>query len=142
MLDIFTESTRDPDNFALAAFAHQELGNAEKSMYYREEGRVVVDEFTKDRYLTGDFLAWIASFQAVDQQPDEAIQTLQQAYDRGFRAHPYLVYMPVYDSIRDDPRFKEIIRKMRADTAKMRERVDAARKTGDWESIIARHFED
>jgi len=142
MLDIFTESTRDPDNFALAAFAHQELGNAEKSMYYREEGRVVVDEFTKDRYLTADLLPWIASFQAVDQQPDEAIQTLQQAYDRGFRDHPYLVIMPVYDSIRDDPRFKEIIRKMREDTAKMRERVDAARKTGDWESLIARHFED
>ena len=140
MMDRFTVQVRDPENFALAAFAHQQLGNTEKSESYREEGRVVVDEYMKDRHPYVADLGFIALFQAVDGQADEAIQTLQQAYELGFVDYAYMTYMPLFDSIRNDPRFVELVRNMRADTAKMRERVDAARNSGDWESIIARHF--
>jgi TolB-like protein/tetratricopeptide (TPR) repeat protein len=142
MMDRYTIKSRDPENFAIAAYAHQKLGNSEKSEYYREEGRVVLDEFLTDRYPIAQDLLWVSLFQAVDERVDEAIEALQEIYELGFRDHAYLVYMPLFDSIRDDPRFSELLLNMRTDTAMMRERVDAARETGDWESIIERHFSD
>jgi hypothetical protein len=86
-------------------------------------------------------LEWVTKFLAVDGQIDEAIENLQRMYELGYREHAYLTYMPLFDSLRNDPRFIELIRKMRADTAVMRKRVEAARATGDWDSLIARHFE-
>lgn len=142
MMDQFIVVVPDPENFAFAAYAQEKAGNSEKSMEYLEKGRASVDEFMKDRYPSIMPLEWVTKFLAVDGQIDEAIRNLQRMYELGYRDHAYLTFMPLFDSLRNDPRFGELIRKMRADTAVMRTRVETARATGDWESIIARHFEN
>ena len=141
MMDRFIVDVPDPENFAFAAFAQEKAGNSEKARGYLEEGRVSVDEFMQDRYPSIRPLEWVTKFLAVDGRIDEAIENLQRMYELGYRDHAYLSYMPLFDSLRNDPRFIELIRMMRTDTKVMRKRVEAARATGDWDSIIAKHFE-
>ena len=141
MMDRLIVEVRDPENFALAAYAHEKAGNSEKAKEYLEEGRVVMDEYMKDRYPSIGPLNWTAMFLAVDGRIDQAIENLQRMYELGYRDHASLAYMPVFDSLRNDARFTELMRTMRADTQVMRKRVEAARATGDWESMIARYFD-
>ena len=142
MMDMLIVEVRDPENIALAAYAHEKAGNSEKAKDYLEEGRVVMDEYMKDRYPSIEPLRWTAMFLAVDGRIDQAIENLQRMYELGYRDHASLAFMPLFDSLRNDARFTELMRTMRADTQVMRKRVEAARATGDWDSIIARHFDD
>ena len=131
-------TAKDPENYALAVYAHDKVGNVERAQELRDEGRPFVQEYLQRRGESLQPLTYAALFQAQDGQADLAISNLQRAYDKGYRDHGYLAYMPPFDPIRNDPRFSEILRAMRADTSKMRERVDSARAGGDWESLIAR----
>ena len=132
---------RDPENFAFAAFAYQKLGNKEKAEYHLAEGRIEVEEMLTRRHPTAFEFTIVSLLRSADGQTDEAIDVLQRAYELGFRDHAYLVYMPLYDSLRSDQRFIALVRQMRAETEQMRQRVQTARASGDWESIVVRHFE-
>jgi tetratricopeptide (TPR) repeat protein len=129
---------QDPENYALATYAFSKLGDEDKAQNFREKGRQNADEYLRERDASKDALIFAALFLAMDEQADQAISMLQRAYDKGYRDHGYLAYMPPFDPIRNDPRFGEILRMMRADTQKMRERVDSVRAKGDWESLLAR----
>lgn len=129
---------QDPENYALAAYAHSQLGSTDRALELREKGRENADEFLRSRNESARALVYVALFLAMDEQSDQAIASLQRAYDKGFRNHAYLSYMPPFDPIRNDPRFAEILRLMHADTQEMRERVDTARASGDWESLLVR----
>ena len=124
----------------LVSFIATEEGSSEVA----REGQVAVlaeaalSSTSALRNASAQALIFIALFLAMDEQADQAISVLQRAYDQGFRDHGYLAYMPPYDPIRNDPRFVEILRMIRADTQKMRERVDSVRDNGDWESLLAR----
>jgi TolB-like protein/predicted Zn-dependent protease len=131
-------TAQDPENYALAAYAHSQLGNMDRAKELREKGRENADQFLQRQNGSADALKFTALFLAMDEQPDEAISFLQRLYDKGYRDHAYLSYMPPFDPIRNDPRFVEILRLMHADTQKMRERVDSVRDSGDWESLIER----
>jgi hypothetical protein len=85
---------------------------------------------------------WFAMFEAAVDENDQAMAFLQQAYAKGYLDHSFLVHMPLFDQIRNDPRFVALLEAMLADTDAMRARVDAARESGDWESLIAKYFED
>jgi tetratricopeptide (TPR) repeat protein len=128
----------DPENYALAAYAFSKLGDEDMTQELLDKGRENVDQHFQRRGETKRALVYASLFLAIDNQADLAIGNLQRAFDKGYRDHGYLAYMPPFDPIRNDPRFTEILRLMRADTQKMRERVDSVRDSGDWESLIAR----
>jgi serine/threonine protein kinase/tetratricopeptide (TPR) repeat protein len=58
----------------------------------------------------------IASVHALLGETDAAIQALQEAFERRDRAMMFLKVNPRLDSLRGDPRFRELLRKMRLDT--------------------------
>lgn len=73
-------------------------------------------------------------------QPDEALARLREAIDAGFRSgrvfdnwtldtDPYLA------SIRDEPRFLEMLEELRVYVAEMRHSTQRAESTGDWERL-------
>ena len=131
---------QDPENYALATYAFSKMQdvNEDKVQAFREKGRQNADEYLREANESMHALIFAALFLAMDEQTDQAISMLQRAYDKGYRDHGYLAYMPPFDPIRNDPRFGEILRMMRADTQVMRERVDSVRATRDWESLLAR----
>lgn len=143
MLDYLIENgALDFENYALAAYAHKKAGDAEKAAQYLTAGRTEVAEFLAERHLDPRTVLRVALLQAADDQRNAAIETLQDAYkDFGYRDHIYLTYMPIFDALRDDPRFIDLLQQMRADCRQMRLRVDQARRSGDWMALIARHFE-
>lgn len=49
---------------------------------------------------------------------------LQKAFDAGCRYYRYMLRDPMLENIRDEPRFKEIIEKIKARVAEMRRRVE------------------
>ena len=141
LIDHLGPEGNDAENYALAAYAHMQIGNPEQAQVYLVAGRNLVAEELNDWQDSAGHLTMVALFEAADGKVDAAVEMLQGAYDIGYRNPFYLFYMPPFEVIRNDPRFVELVRQMRADTALMRERVEKARATGDWESIVARHFE-
>jgi len=63
---------------------------------------------------------------------EEAIRSLQEAYEKGWRDRDSDdEFLPVYESIRDEPRFKQLMAKINAEKAEMLQRVREMEK--EWE---------
>ena len=139
---LIADGAMDAENYALAAFAHRQIGNEEAARQNLDAGRKFADEVMAIPHSTADDLILVALFRAADGQNDAAIDILQSIYrDQGYRNHLYISYMPLFDNLRTDPRYIELIRKMRMDTDQMRERVKVARQSGEWESILSQYLE-
>jgi len=66
----------------------------------------------------------LAAIHAARGETEEAIRWAQQAYEsRGYRFPDLIALVPMFDSVRDDERFRSIIARMKADVAEMRGRV-------------------
>ena len=64
----------------------------------------------------------VAAIHAVRQQKEPALDWLQQAYDAGWRDSRTLARDPMFEGVREEPRFKELLGRMKRDVAGMRER--------------------
>lgn len=74
----------------------------------------------------------MASIHAARGDLDEAIRWAEQAYESaGYRFPWFIEIDPMFDSVRDDPRFKAILTKMSADVGETRLRIER-------EEIVAR----
>jgi hypothetical protein len=62
----------------------------------------------------------IAAIHALRGERDVAIQWVRRAYDAGERGHRLLELSPAFAGIREMPEFREIMRLMEADVARMR----------------------
>jgi serine/threonine protein kinase/Tfp pilus assembly protein PilF len=70
----------------------------------------------------------VAAIYAVQQQKEPALDWLQHAYDAGCRDHRTLARDPMFAAVRDEPRFKELLSRMKKDVAAMRERSSDLRE--------------
>ncbi len=138
----FIEIVPDAENYAYAVFANYKIGNTKKAKQLRKEGRALLEAQLGNQLHSPDDLFWFALFEAAVGEEDRAIEYLQQAYASGFLDYYLLIYMPFFDEIRSDARFVALLDAMLRDTDEMRARVDAARESGDRESLIAKYFED
>jgi serine/threonine protein kinase/TolB-like protein/Tfp pilus assembly protein PilF len=64
----------------------------------------------------------IAAIHAFRQQKEPALEWLQKAYDAGWRDPRTLARDPMFEGLREEPKFKELIGRMNRDVAAMRER--------------------
>ncbi len=66
-------------------------------------------------------LRWqLAAIEAIRGNPDEAVSWLEKAVDHGNYSYLYDRSDPVFESLRDDPRFEQQLERMRAKVAAMR----------------------
>jgi TolB-like protein/tetratricopeptide (TPR) repeat protein len=70
---------------------------------------------------------------ALQNQPEQALDALQQAIDEGYRLliWLYLEIDPNVDSLRDFPRFTELIATLKTDLAEQAQRVRALKESGE-----------
>jgi TolB-like protein/Tfp pilus assembly protein PilF len=137
---IMLETGADAENIAIAALANQRDGNPAKAKSILQEGRRQIDEdLSRPYFLPYEFVG-VADYFAVAGETDAAIDMLEKAFDAGYRDIVYLQHMPLLDSIRHDPRFQQIMRLIRADVGRMRERIEIAQESGDFESIVAKYL--
>ena len=66
----------------------------------------------------------MAAIYAIQGNKDEALKWLQKAVDAGYRDYRYISRYPLFENIRDDARFKQIIDDTKAKVAEMRRRVE------------------
>lgn len=64
----------------------------------------------------------IAALNAMLRQKEVALQWLQQAYDAGYRDPRTLVRDPMFENVREEPKFKELLGRMEKDVGIMRQR--------------------
>jgi TolB-like protein/Tfp pilus assembly protein PilF len=142
----FVEVVPDVENYAYAVFANYKIGNTELAKQLQREGRALLEAQLEaqlgNQPHSPDDLFWFALFEAAVGKEDQAIEYLQQAYASGFLDYYLLIYIPLFDEFRSDPRFVAVLESMLHDTDEMRARVDAVRESGDWQSLIAKYFED
>lgn len=65
----------------------------------------------------------LAAIEAVRGNPDEAVSWLEKAVHHGNYRYYFDQSDPVFESLRDDPRFQQQLERMRAKVAAMRERL-------------------
>ena len=70
----------------------------------------------------------IAAIHALRQQKEPALDWLQQAYDSGWRDSRTLARDPMFEGLREEPRFKELLGRMKRDVSVMRERSSDLRE--------------
>ena len=70
----------------------------------------------------------LAAIYAVRQQKKPALDWLQEAYDAGWRDPRTLERDPMFQDLREEPRFKELLGRLKRDVAAMRERSSDLRE--------------
>ncbi len=76
-------------------------------------------------------------------ETDTALAKLREAVDAGWRAVPFVTIwsleeIPFLESIRDEPEFKAMVAEINADMARMRENVEEAEASGNWQPLLDR----
>ena len=67
----------------------------------------------------------MASIHAARGERDEALRWAEQAYEsRGYRFPYFIAIDPIFDGVRNDPRFRTIVARMTADVEGMRRRIE------------------
>ena len=75
------------------------------------------DEYCVTRWL-------ISAIYAIQGNKEEALGWLQKAFDAGGLHYRYILRVPMLENIRDEPRFIDIIEKIKARVNEMRRRVE------------------
>ena len=142
----FETRLQDPDQitdlFAYIGLAHalEKTGRVDSQDSLLTEAAKILEKFEREGHSNPDFFLASADVQVLLGDHEGAIATLQDAYNAGVRRHHFMTVWPVYDAIRHDPRFVELMRKMREDADRVRAEVDSARETGDWLSLVSEDF--
>jgi hypothetical protein len=95
-----------------------EAGAQEAARISREDLGLLMDAGYKDQFIARG-QAMIAAF---DRDPDTAIAAIEKAIDRGMR-DPGFLRDPIFDGIRDGPRFLASVQKIAADLARQHKEV-------------------
>jgi TolB-like protein/DNA-binding winged helix-turn-helix (wHTH) protein/Tfp pilus assembly protein PilF len=99
------KASDNPDAKALLAYAYAVAGNQKEARKILEE----LEQLSKQKYVSSFPVA--AVYAALGDR-DEAFKQLEKAYTERSWAMGMLKVNPVFDSLRSDPRFSELLRRM------------------------------
>lgn len=105
-------------------FALLAAGETERGMRVLAEAQELMEALMglNDRWSP----VWeMASIHAARGDVEKAIEWAERAYEEnGYRFPRYIGLDPMFDSVRDDPRFQAIVDRMQADVEEMRRRIE------------------
>jgi TolB-like protein/tetratricopeptide (TPR) repeat protein len=112
----------------LAGFAHLQEGRQEEadSLFHQT---LAINQRDLDSGVDVPRAPWEnASIFAAMGQTDQALAWAEAAYEMGQRRYWDAEMDPMFDSIRDHPRFKTLLERMRSDVEEMRQRMEREEK--------------
>ncbi len=112
----------DASTFAplgLSYFLLKEGKNIDAEILLSRSRSLFLEEIKKGA-LDDEFRIGLASIAAIQGRKEEAIQWLQKAIDVKWLDYGMVETSPWFESIKNDPRFKQMIMKVKNETAKMR----------------------
>jgi serine/threonine protein kinase/Flp pilus assembly protein TadD len=65
----------------------------------------------------------VAAVHMIKDDPEAALDSLEEAYQKGFRAYDFVERDRVFAPLRDSPRFRQLVQQMQQDVAAMRQRA-------------------
>ncbi|HYP29794.1 MAG TPA: protein kinase [Blastocatellia bacterium] len=109
---------KSPDLYSyrlFLAFCYLSRGERERAM------DLIDDRVITNARVDQDIAYWLASVYALAGEKDEAIQWLERAISMGNENYPWLASDANWDGMRDDPRYREILRDLKARWEKLSE---------------------
>ena len=118
------------------AYAHSRLGNTAEAVEASKNARKIYEAYLS----SGKNGSWhrleMVSWFALQRDAEATIERLKDAYREGTRDHTFLKTSVLFDFVREDPRFVEIVTTMKADAAEMLQHVDQMYATGNWQDYV------
>jgi eukaryotic-like serine/threonine-protein kinase len=117
-----------PENYAYILINRGEHERAD-SLLSEELERL--NRMIEDGHESPAIYAVVAAIHSLTGDYNSALEWLEIAYEKGYR-FPYIIERnPLFDGIRNQPRYKQLIEKMHDDITRMRERADFSGLTGE-----------
>ncbi len=105
-------------------FIHLKLGNHDEAQELLREAerraRAQIEPTGQARQVAYTYLVQSLALQG---RIDDAVDVLEDAYDRGFRAYQMIRTDPTFENLYGDERFEALMTRMEGDVTRMRERV-------------------
>jgi tetratricopeptide (TPR) repeat protein len=101
-----------------------EQGQRDRALELLSSALNAAQQQVQDGNELGDVRVELAAIHALQGDAEQAIAWLQKAYDAGFRMPRELRLDPLFQTLRSDPRFEALLKRMDEDIAAMRARVD------------------
>jgi len=109
-----------------AAHLYLKANDSARARELLEQSRTVIMQELDDADPASGAYYVLATIDAIEGDKEQAFQALRQAFDAGWRRQWFTELDPNLESLRDDPRFPELIAEIEADLAVMRQRLASA----------------
>ena len=97
------------------AFAYQAIGERERAF------ELIDDKVLASARADQDIAYWLGSLYAASGKADEALEWLNLAISMGNENYPWFAVNPLWEPIKDDPRYIEVLEKLRVGYEKARD---------------------
>jgi len=111
------------DQYVRYAYVLKETGEEDGARDYANRAKEGLEEMIQEGADSPLIPYYIAGAAVVQNDKEAAYRWLRKAIDAGYVIYRYAESNPLFEDIREEPRFKEMIAEMRARVAPMRERV-------------------
>jgi len=118
-----------PESFRVKyAYALARRGETQRASQLMDEAARLAKEFLDKGNETARPRMEIAAIHAFRQQKEPAMEWLQKSYDAGWRDSRTLIRDPMFEGLRGEAKFKELVIRINKDVAAMRERSSDLRE--------------
>jgi serine/threonine protein kinase/tetratricopeptide (TPR) repeat protein len=108
-LEEVLEKTPDIHSYWIfLAFCYQALGEQDRAF------SLITNQVVATARADQDTAYWLASLYATSGMADEAIQWLERAISMGNENYPWFVVNPMWEPVKDDPRYQQILETLKA----------------------------
>ena len=118
------------------AFSQQQIGEDDQAAQTLAQAEAIATERIENGMNSSWFRMELISLRAAQGDTEQTIAQAEHAFNQGSLDHTYLEVYPLFNLVRDDPRFIAVIDGMKQGTAEKLARVNHAYATGEWQDLV------
>jgi protein kinase/serine/threonine-protein kinase len=116
---------------ALLGYIYMRMGRQKEAQILFDQGLELNQKLIDQGNERSDVRRMLALIHAAQGNNEEALSWLQLAVDAGWRGYSWDEKIPLFENLRKEPRFQQMMAEVKAKVDEMRNRVEAMEK--EWE---------